>query len=163
PALSRGPRSARAGRDVAALAAPPLGCDLRRGDGAARALRPGARSNAARRRPRLDARAGVARLLRPAAGGASSPGAPAHAPAARALAPRRSRVPALAGGTYGCSAGGRRHARAARDGLHAQPPAHDRRLVPHQAPAPRLATRRGALHGGAPRWPAVAEQRELAM
>ena len=34
-----------------------------------------------------------------------------------------------------------------RRGLDAQPRAHDRRLVPDQGPAPRLARRRGALHG----------------
>src|SRR5262249_28964664 len=49
------------------------------------------------------------------------------------------------------------------DRLDAQPAAHDRRLVSHQAPPARLASRRSALHGRADRRPALAEQRQLAV
>ena len=69
----------------------------------------------------------------------------------------------LARGPHRLSRRRRRHAPARPPGLDAQPRAADRRLLPHQGPAPRLARRRGALH--AP--PAVrrrgAEQRQLAV
>ena len=57
----------------------------------------------------------------------------------------------------------RRHARALADRLDAQPRAHDRGLVPGQAPADRLAQRRGLVLGHAGRCRSRQQCRELAV
>ena len=58
---------------------------------------------------------------------------------------------------------GRRHAPAARDRLDAQPRAHDRRLVPGQGSADRLALGRALLHAAAGRRRPGGQQRRLAV
>ena len=157
-ALRRPPRPA-GGRHVAALAVPALRLRVgARGRGAcARQGRP--------RDRRVRAPARLARLLR--ARPAAPPGqrrTRLQAGVRRAgVGVRRRRARGLEGGAHRLSGRRRRDAPAPARGLDAQPGAADRRLVPDEGPAPRLAARRGALH--AP--PAVrrrgAEQRQLAV
>ena len=75
----------------------------------------------------------------------------------------RERVRRVVRGPHRLSDRRRGDAPAQRDRLHAQPPAHDRGVVPRQGPARRLALGRALLRRHAPRLRPRLEQRRLAM
>ena len=140
-------------RDLPGRAAPPRGC--RPTSSSARSASARGRDATCARRPRGGPRAGArsARSSSPSCAGATSTrtccGTSRTSSTARSAASTtRSRwegdpraVRRVARGPHRLPDRRRRHARAAGDRLHAQPRAHDRRVVPDQGPAARLAAR----------------------
>ena len=152
-AVRRAPRP-HGRRNLRALAVPALRLRQRaraRGEG--------------RRERRVRAPALLARLLRARA--APPPGQrQARVPARdgrSGMGGRRPGVRRLVRGPHGLPGRRRGDAAAAHARLDAQPRAADRRLVPHEGPARRLAARRGALHAVAAVRRRGAEQRQLAV
>ena len=138
----------------AALALPPLRLHL-----AARARGP-------RQRHRGQTAAVLARLLRPRAAPPSPEralGAPGPVPGHDPLEPSAQTVRGVVRGTHRLSDGRRRHAPAEARGLHGQPGAPRRRLVPDQGPRDRLALGRAVVHAPAARRRRGQQQRQLAV
>ena len=123
----------------------------------------GARGGRAARRRGLRAAALLARLPPPGAGRDPVPPPPRLPAAPRPLVALEAGPRGLAGGPHRLPAGRRGDAAAGRGGLHAQPGADDRRLLPLQGPLRRLARRRLALLGPADRRRDRQQRRQLAV
>ncbi len=105
----------------------------------------------------------LARLPPPGARRQPEPAPPRLPPARRPLVALAARARGLARGPHRLPARRCRDAPARRRGLHPQPGADGRRLLPHQGPLPRLARRRPPLLGPAQRRRDRQQRRQLAV
>jgi hypothetical protein len=119
----------------------------------------------AQRRGCVDQRAGLARVQLSSAGALSTQRAPQSASCLRCCSVGRQSCASrrLARRSHRLSSGGRSDSSIAADGLDAQSDAHDRRVVPVQGLAVRLAARRALLHATFAGWRRGEQRRRLAM